>query len=359
MAPLTRRAFTLAMAAATARTEDTATVIGAYPTFPATGPLEGKSPAEQARWLASLGVNLAGGVFRASTHPAALRNAGIRTFGLVVIFQGEDWWKKEPSSRPVMADGNPLFRDRWYAGLCPNQPWLRQRKLDEIGRMLKSGRYDAINLDFIRYPVHWEVPEPRIPDTCYCPVCLGRFAADTGIAVPAGSVSEKAAALKTRHPEAWYRWRADRITAFCDEVRALRDRLSPQTLITLAAVPWRPEDYDNAIHRVVGQDFAALARSIDVFNPMSYHVLNRRPVAWIGEINAWLRQLTGKPVWPFVIFDRDHELDAAGWQATFAQALSNGATGLIAFPFKNVPQSRGFEALREIAQSSRARPSPR
>ncbi len=84
----------------------------------------------------------------------------------------ERLWRSHPESRPIMSDGQPLFKDRWYAGVCPNRPWLRRKKLREIERMLKSGHYDVINLDFIRYPVHWEVPEPRIPDTCYCSVCL-------------------------------------------------------------------------------------------------------------------------------------------------------------------------------------------
>ena len=45
-----------------------------------------------------------------------------------------------------------------------------EQKLAEIEGMLRSSWYDVINLDFIRYPVHWEVPNPRIPDTCYCAV---------------------------------------------------------------------------------------------------------------------------------------------------------------------------------------------
>ena len=46
------------------------------------------------------------------------------------------------------------------------------------------------------------------------------------------------------------------------EVKALRDRVSSETLIGLAAVPWQRQDYDNAIYTVVGQDFEALAEVI-------------------------------------------------------------------------------------------------
>ena len=95
---------------------------------------------EQARHLGSIGVNLAGGGFEDDAVPEALRKAGIKTAGLVVLFQGEQHWESHPESRPVMANGEPLFKDRWYAGVCPNQPWLRRQKLEEIERMLRSGR---------------------------------------------------------------------------------------------------------------------------------------------------------------------------------------------------------------------------
>lgn len=323
--------------------------VGAYPTYPAVGPLEGTSPQEQARWLRARGITLAGGRFKDGEIPEALRAEGIKTFGLVVLWQGEQHWTSHPESRPITAVGQPLFKDRWYAGVCPNQDWLREAKLNEIEAMLTSGYYDVINLDFIRYPVHWEVPEPRIPDTCYGPVCLRKFQKDTGIRIPdsLAQVSEKARWIKANHVDAWYRWRADQITGFAAEVKRLRDEIRPATLISLAAVPWQASDYDNAIYRVVGQDFKALAAVIDVFNPMSYHALNHRRVEWIGEVNRDLRRVTGKPVWPFVIFDTEHELRREEWRETFGQALANGATGLIVFPFKNLWDSEGRDAFLE------------
>ena len=311
-----------------------AVVIGVYPSYPAVGPLENKSPREQAQYLKSIGMNMAGGIFKDRAIPEALREAGIRTFGLVVLFQGEEHWKSHPESRPIMADGQPLFKDRWYAGVCPNQDWLRKQKLAEIEGMLRSGWYDVINLDFIRYPVHWEVPNPRIPDTCYCAVCLRKFRADTGVGKPADD------------PPRWRRWRAEQITKFCEDVKKLRDRIRPATLISLAAVPWQRKDYDNAIYNIVAQDFRSLARVIDIFQPMSYHALNNRPVEWIGEVNTDLARETGKPIWPFVIFSDEHPLKDADWRAVFNQALANGASGLIAFPFPKVSTSSGFGPFR-------------
>ena len=331
------------------------TVVGLYPTYPPAGSLVGKSPQEQAAQLRSMGVTLAGGRFEDGTIPEALRQAGLKTFGLVVLFQGEEHWESHPESRPIMADGEPLFKDRWYAGVCPNQPWLRRQKLDEITEMLESGQYDVINLDFIRYPVHWEVPEPKIPDTCYCSVCLRKFQADNGISIPVAitDVPKTSAWIRANRQELWRRWRAEQISSFCAEVARLRDRIRPATLISLAAVPWRPDDYDNAIYRVVGQDFHGLARFVDVFNPMSYHVLNGRPVGWIGEVNAYFVRETGRPVWPFLIFHEDHPLDRRDWRRVYRQGLSKGAQGFIAFPFPTMVGTQGYEVFVERFSSRR------
>lgn len=324
-------------------------VIGLYPTYPASGSLIGASPAQQADQLRAMGATLAGGRFEDEAIPKALRQAGIRTFGLVVVFAGEEHWQSHPESRPVMADGEPLFKDRWYAGVCPNQPWLRRQKLLEIEKMLESGFYDVINLDFIRYPVHWEVPEPRIPDTCYCTTCLRKFERDNSLSIPAPitDIRRVSAWIKTNHEERWYRWRAAQITSFCAEVKRMRDRIRPETQIALAAVPWRPSDYDNAIYRVVAQDFEALAEVVDVFNPMSYNVLNGRPVDWVGEVNAHLTRATGRPVWPFVFYSPDIPLSRSGWLRLYEEALSNGAGGLIAFPFPKMIDTEAHKAFTE------------
>lgn len=329
------------------------TVIGLYPTFPSGGPLDGRSPVQQAQYLQSLGVTLAGGLFEDDATPDALRAAGIKTMGLVVLFQGEQHWTSHPESRPIMADGRPLFKDDWYAGVCPNQEWLRRQKMAEIEAMLRSGRYDVINLDFIRYPVRWEPAKPKMPDTCYCDVCLRKFQRDVGVEIPASTQSsrESATFIQTNHLDVWLQWRADQITNFCKEVADLRDRVRPGVQISLAALPWRPDDHDNAVFRIAGQDFQALAEVVDVFNPMSYYLLSNRPISWIGEINEYFVRITGRPVWPFVIYPPRHPelldgVTAEDWDAVYSQALSGGSTGLIAFPFERMPGQVGFEVFQ-------------
>ena len=322
-------------------------VTGAYPIFPAAGPLQGKPVEQQVRFLKSMGFTLAGGHFPDGSLPKELRGAGFKTLGMVVLWQGEEHWKSHPESRPILADGRPLPKVEGYAGVCPNQEWLQKQKLEEIKGMLSSGYYDVISLDFVRYPVHWEVPEPDIPDSCYCPACLGKFQKETSVRIPKelNRVTDQSAWIRENHADQWFRWRANQITAFCTKVSGLRDHLSPKTLLSLAAVPWQPSDYDNAIYKVVGQDFRALAKVIEVFSPMSYSVLNGRPVQWIGEVNAYFIRETGRQVWPFVLIDPERKLPASLWKETYKQALSQGADGMIVFPFSNMTGSDSYNVF--------------
>ena len=161
-------------------------------------------------------------------------------------------------------------------------------------------------------------------------------------------MTDQSAWIRKNHAEQWYRWRADQITAFCTKVSGLRDHFSPKTLISLAAVPWQPSDYDNAIYKVVGQDFQALAKVIEVFSPMSYSVLSGRPVQWIGEVNAYFIRETGRQVLPFILIDPERKLPASTWTEIYKQALSQGADGFIVFPFPNLTGSDAYHVFWDM-----------
>ena len=323
---------------------------GAYPVFPPAGPLQGKPVEHQVRFLKSMGFNLAGGRFSDGSIPKQLRGAGFKTLGVVVLWQGEEHWKSHPASQPILADGSAMPKVKEYAGVCPNQEWLEKQKLEEIKGMLSSHDYDVICLDFMRYPVYWEVPEPKFPDTCYCPACLGKFQKDTRVRIPKelNRVTDQSAWIRKNHADRWYRWRADQITAFCTKVSGLRDQLSPKTLISLAAVPWQPSDYENAIYKVVGQDFRALAKVIEVFCPMSYSVLNGRTTEWIGEVNAYFVRETGRQVVPFILVDPKIKVPVSTWKEIYRQASSQGGDGFIVFPFPNLAGNDAYNVFWDM-----------
>jgi hypothetical protein len=317
-------------------------VAGVYPIVPPIGPLARRSPEAQAELLFRWGFRLAGGPFKDDRLPRALRERGIRTLTMVGVFQGANHWKKHPESRPIDSTGRPIDKDHWYAGVCPNQEWLREKKLDQIEGLLGSGRYDVLVLDFVRWPVLWERANPKVAKTCYCKVCREQFQQDSGVRLPPGSIPEIAKWIDDNHSEKWTKWRADRITDFVRDVKARRDRSSAKTLIGIAVVPWT----DERLLEIAGQDLRGLAKEADVFLPMSYHRMMGKPVQWVSEVNTFVARETKKQVWPILLFDEQRRLTSKQWDVYLSHAL-RGSDGVVAFPFRSVPKSPGLSVITQ------------
>ena len=314
-------------------------------------PLKGKPPDELAAYLADLGINA---VFFGEPNEQLiqpLHKAGIEVHSEIGLFTGKGWWDKYPESRPITDQGLPLEKDGWYYGVCPNQEWLRQEKLEEIRQRVQEHELDGIWLDFIRYPCHWEVKNPRIDQTCFCPVCLAKFQKDTKINIPARlkTVSEKAEWILNRHGKAWTRWKCRQIANFCRDARSIIRKVRPGCKLGLFGVPWTEEDFDDAIHRVVCQDYKMLNRWIDIFSPMVYHKMCYRPVGWIGNFTTYLVRKTGKPVWPIVQAGGFPEkITLEEFEQELRIGLTKPSSGVIIFTMVHVIKENELDTVRQV-----------
>ena len=124
----------------------------------------------------------------------------------VNAFGGKGAWEKYPDSRPVKADGTLLGSEpgyKGYGGVCPtHQAWRKDRInriVELITRFGQADGVDGIWIDYIRYPGLWEVKQPTIPDTCYCPSCLNKFRHDTNIKAPSRLKAKDAASWINEH----------------------------------------------------------------------------------------------------------------------------------------------------------------
>jgi len=311
-------------------------------------PLAGKSYPQMARTVKSWGANA---VF-VKDEPAelihALHREGLKCYREIGIFQGCRYWEKHPETRPVQSDGTSLEREEWYCGLSPTVDWLRQEKLEEIRKIISTTEVDGIWLDFIRYPVHWESPSPNLPKTDFSEGSLKKFSADTGIALPwEQSTAERAEMILSRHGEAWHRWRAGQITEFVRRAAEVAKKENPEILVGLFAVPWFQGERDEAIDKIAGQDFPALAEHVDVFSPMVYHRMCGEPVEWIGRCSVKMSQSTGKPVWPIIqacnVPDRLSEDEFTG---SLVEAELQPSQGVIVFALNHLVKEKRLESLR-------------
>ncbi len=261
----------------------------------------------------------------------ATQNAAERRVFLTLnAFGGSEGWKKFPDARPVLADGE--FLDQALGGICPTHEEWRRSNLDLLTSWLKKYRgtsaISGIWLDFLRYPGLWEQKNPNIPDTCYCPRCLLKFQAESGVRIAdaAKTVSEKAAWIHSNARLQWMTWKKEQVASFAREAKELVRQYSGDHRLLLGAflVPWRKSDSNGALSFHLAQDAKLLAASIDVFSPMVYHQMVQRPVSWVGEITDYFAEMTGREVWPIIQVEKVGVAEFAQVVQSLSRASAQG-----------------------------------
>ena len=307
---------------------------------------EGKSYEETAGELKKLGVN-AVFIKPDSGLVNAFHREGIRVWVEIPIFVGEAYWRSHPETRPVNSRGEPIQKREWYAGLCPTNPRLREHRLKEIGRVLGQFPIDGLWLDFIRYPCHWEVEEPIVEETCFCPNCLSEFQQTTGVRVPEGLEDRPSVArwILANHREEWVEWKCEQITSFVREAKGILKRARPNTVLGCFTLPWREEDHNNAIEKIIGQDFHDLKEWVDIFSPMVYHRMCGEPIDWIGEIVEYMVEATQKDVLPIV---QASDVSEKELREAMKEAMSAPSKGVIIFSWSWLLKQGSTSTLKKV-----------
>ncbi len=283
------------------------------------------------------------------------RRQGAKVYAEFGVFAGAATAEKYPELWPINERGERHEKDEWYLGLCPNVEWYRDQKIELVRQLAREHDIDGLWLDFIRYPGHWEVHEPRLEQACFNEPCLEAFQQATGVRLPGGDISAKADFILREHKDEWTRFKCQVILEFCRDARRALKQERPEALLGMFAVPWTEDRYDDAIHQIIAQDFERLAEVVDVFSPMSYHAMCGWPVEWVGEFNGYLTDKTGRDVWPIVQATEraerygDAPVDAEEFRKALVQGLSGGSTGVLMFRIVDCTEENGkLPALRDV-----------
>ena len=274
-------------------------------------------------------------------HIAAQKEAGRRVFLTLNAFGGSRGWKDFPGARPMRADGEYL--EPALGGICPTHAEWRRSRLQLLASWLEmfrgSASVDGIWLDFIRYPGRWEQGNPNIPDTCYCPRCLGNFQSDSGIHIDdqAITIAEKAAWIRAKALLPWTAWKKEQIVSFAREARQVIEQAAGDRKILLGAflVPQRKSDHAGAVSFRLAQDAGLLAPYIDVFSPMVYHRMVGRDPAWVGEISNYHEDMTNREVWPII---QAEGVGGEEFGRVVQSVAQSAARGLLVFKHKDMQE---------------------
>jgi hypothetical protein len=186
-----------------------------------------------------------------------------------------------------------------------------------FGAALADFDIDGIWLDYHHAHASWEQAEPNLPDTCFCPRCLGRFREETGTRLPEQQPTPQLAErllgpLRTE----WTAWRCAVFTDWVREFRRIRDEVRPAALLGTFHCPWTDTERGGALRDKLAIDLRAQREHLDVFSPMPYHARfgHGDDPGWIARQVAWLGQHLGvtgrepgpaaargpKRIWPIV-----------------------------------------------------------
>jgi hypothetical protein len=289
----------------------------------------------------SLGINTAF-VSESLAADTAFRDLagdrGIDTFVIAPVFFNPEVLAEEPDLFAFTAQGAQA-RDDWVEFVCPSRHPYRERRRQEITEMVRRLRPEGLSLDFIRHFVFWEMVHPEtgaesLPNACFCPHCLERFSAEMEVAIPdtVTEPPEVAAWILDHHEAEWTRWKIGLITSMVEEIAHEVRLVDPALRINLHAVPWRQDDYGGAIHRVAGQDFAALSKLTDYLSPMAYSFMLRRPPEWIHSVVQDLAASSSVPIVPSIQVREAYREERFGvdeFERALGEALKPPSRGVV------------------------------
>ena len=327
-------------------------ICGLYGVYRQQQPFRNKSNSEIAQLLKSWGVNAVWGFSKERDLILTLQEHDIKVFATVGAFM----WTGNKDELVITKDGTPLKRypeghpGNWYMGNCPNGPEALKRLYRLIEEGMKSG-VNGIWLDAIRFACYWEWAHPEPIQNCFCPRCLERFQKDTGIKLPLQRETKEIAQwILKDHEKAWAKWKSNLILDICRRCRKIVKKHNPDAILGIFCVPWRDEDFDGAITKVLGQDYDILGEDVDVFSPMVYHRMCNRPVSWITETVTYISDKSGKPVWPIVQSLNDHEgiMSNEEFLKVLKAGLKEKSSGVTIFKFDRVIEHNRLDVMARL-----------
>ncbi len=189
-----------------------------------------------------------------------------------------------PELWPILETGERRPLMEWYIGVTPTFEDYNQSRLDDIERIMRDHELDGMCLDFVRWPLHWELelrpgaPEPL--QSSFDAHTLERFWQFAAREQPADldRVPEVAQCILTEYRDQWVDFKCKVIADFVAQARerVKAQRSDAQIGAYLVAAP------DDQRAALVGQRVRDLRPVTDFLAPMVYHPVLHRPPDWVA-----------------------------------------------------------------------------
>jgi hypothetical protein len=269
---------------------------------------------------------------------ARAKAEGARVFAEFATLNGKGYVEKHPEAWPVNEKGEKAPAATWFLGACPTEPGFRAYRMKQLEDLLDRFDVAGVWMDYFHWHAQFEEPEPILPETCFSQTCLEGFRQATGVhATPAE--------ILARHDRQWRQWRVEQLLNWAREMKAVLNRKRPGALLGVYHCPWTDEEYGGARTRVLGLDYKALDRIVDVFSPMVYHGRMGRKPEWVADYVGWMSGAVEGKIWPIVQVHGD----AAEFETVLRGGTYGRASGVMMFTAKAVSDdSEKMAAMRRL-----------
>lgn len=192
-------------------------------------------------------------------------------------------FNEHPELIPTGADGKPIRYGDLVQGICLSQADYLEKIEADLVQGLQQYRPDGIWLDYLTYTGWFEMPNPDLQESCFCPACILEFCQATHMD------AESPAEILAHHAAAWTQHKCERVAGFARRYASLIRAAHPSCMVGAYMCPWTPEEHEGALRRIFAQDYALLAESIDVFTPLIYAKKSGYSPGWGRD---WLEHST-------------------------------------------------------------------
>lgn len=292
-------------------------------------------------------------LFTDPLYQEEIKKTNIKTWIIIQTFLNID---KKDSLYAIKSDGSKAIgsgNGSWLHMICPNggpEYTEENNYLKDLINRIKDHvmKYDpfGINLDFIRYFVFWEEvyesTDPKtLPQTCFCDRCLDLFCSETDIAFPQSlkKTQDKADFILKNYAKEWTNFKTDTITKVVKTIVNSVKEIKPGIKFNLHGVPWRLGEFENAIHRIAGQNYSALGNIVDGISPMCYTEMLKRDSSWINRVVADIGNQTNAiilPAFQGVSMYDSEKIDQKRFNNFIEESLKEPSGGIAFWPWEAI-----------------------
>jgi hypothetical protein len=293
-----------------------------------------------------------------------IHKAGLRFYAGIACFSDHASnfrvLNERPELWPILEDGSRRPKLEWYVGISPTDRRHQEEVLAKIGALARTYPIDGLFLDFVRWPLHWEIElrpgRSRPMDSSFDATTLTKFEEATGALPRAGldTTSTIAEWIRQHRFREWVDFKCSVVTDFVREARSVLKKARPDAGLGIYVAP----DVSGLTEPLTGQRIADLAPLVDWAAPMLYHNILLQPPGWIASALADVVKIAGPKALPVVQADSNRDpTSAADWGPPMSDADWNAAltevtarrdiSGLIVFPGMALVGPRG-EGLRKM-----------